>query len=94
MLMMKKIEKKDTNHDILVPRQKVSFMIPVCFLEAQTVKSLPAVWETCIGSLWVEKILWRGKWHLTLGFFPRKSHVWRSLAGYSPWGRKESDITE
>ena len=23
-----------------------------------------------------------------------KSHVWRSLAGYGPWGRKESDMTE
>ena len=25
---------------------------------------------------------------------PRKPHGQRSLAGYSPWGRKESDITE
>ena len=24
----------------------------------------------------------------------RKSHGWRSLVGYSPWGRKESDMTE
>ena len=23
-----------------------------------------------------------------------KSHGWRSLVGYSPWGRKESDMTE
>ena len=23
-----------------------------------------------------------------------ESHGWRSLAGYSPWGRKESDVTE
>ena len=23
-----------------------------------------------------------------------KSHGWRSLLGYSPWGRKESDMTE
>ena len=23
-----------------------------------------------------------------------KSHEWRSLVGYSPWGRKESDTTE
>ena len=29
------------------------------------------------------------------GFFlPEKSHGQRSLAGYSPWGRKESDTTE
>ena len=23
-----------------------------------------------------------------------KSHGWRSLVGYSPWGRSESDMTE
>ena len=25
---------------------------------------------------------------------PGESHEWRSLVGYSPWGRKESDTTE
>ena len=25
---------------------------------------------------------------------PGKSHVWRILVGYSPWGHKESDRTE
>ena len=25
---------------------------------------------------------------------PGKSHGWRSLVGYSSWGRKESDTTE
>ena len=27
-------------------------------------------------------------------FLPRESHGQRSLAGYSPWGHKESDTTE
>ena len=27
-------------------------------------------------------------------FLPGKSHGQRSLAGYSPWGRKELDVTE
>ena len=27
-------------------------------------------------------------------FLPGKSHGWRSLVGYSPWGRKELDMTE
>ena len=27
-------------------------------------------------------------------FLPGESHGQRSLAGYSPWGSKESDITE
>ena len=30
----------------------------------------------------------------TLVFSPGKFYRWRSLAGYSPWGRKESDMTE
>ena len=43
---------------------------------------------------WVEKILWRRQWHPTPVIFPGKSHGWRSLVGYSPWDRKESDTTE
>ena len=27
-------------------------------------------------------------------FLPRKSHGWRSLVSHSPWGHKESDMTE
>ena len=30
---------------------------------------------------------------LTTVFFPGKSHVQKSLAGYSPWGHKESEVT-
>ena len=43
---------------------------------------------------WVRKIPWRRKWQPTPVFLPGKSHGWRSLAGYSPWGRKELDTTE
>ena len=43
---------------------------------------------------WVRKIPWRRKWHPTQVFLPGKSHGQRSLVGYSPWGRKESDTTE
>ena len=28
------------------------------------------------------------------GFLPKKSHGQKSLAGYSPWNCKESDLTE
>ena len=28
------------------------------------------------------------------GILPGESHGQRSLVGYSPWGRKESDMTE
>ena len=43
---------------------------------------------------WVVKIPWRKKWQPTLVFLPGKFHEYRSLAGYSPWGYRESDITE
>ena len=37
---------------------------------------------------------WRRKWQPTLVLLPGKSHGQRSLIGYSPWGCKESDMTE
>ena len=38
---------------------------------------------------------WRRKWQPTTVFLPGESHGWRSLVGYiSPWGCKESNITE
>ena len=37
---------------------------------------------------------WRRKWQPTAVFLPGESHGGRSLAGYSPWGRRESDMTE
>ena len=37
---------------------------------------------------------WRREWLPTLVFLSGESHGQRSLAGYSPWGHKESDITE
>ena len=43
---------------------------------------------------WVRKILWRRAWEPTLVFLPRESHGQRSLAGYSPRGCKELDVTE
>ena len=37
---------------------------------------------------------WRRKWQPAPVFLPGESHGQESLAGYSPWGRKESDTTE
>ena len=42
---------------------------------------------------WVGKIPWRRKWQPSPVFLPGESHGQRSLAGYSPWGHKESDAT-
>ena len=36
---------------------------------------------------------WSRKWQPTPVLLPGKSHGQRSLVGYSPWGRKESDTT-
>ena len=43
---------------------------------------------------WVGKIPWRRAWQPISVFLPGESHGQRSLAGYSPWGRKKSDTTE
>ena len=42
----------------------------------------------------MQEILWRRKWQPTPVLLPGKSHGWKNLVGYSPWGRKESDTME
>ena len=58
----------------------------------QQIKNLPAMQKTLVNS-WVAKIPWRRDRLPTLVFLPGESHAQRSLAGYSPWGGKESDTT-
>ena len=55
------------------------------------VKSLPAMQETWV--FWVGKISWRREGLPTPVFLPREFHGLRILAGYSPWGHKELDMT-
>ena len=43
---------------------------------------------------WVRNIPWRRAWQPITDFLPGESHGQRSLVGYSPWGHKESDMTE
>ena len=43
---------------------------------------------------WARKTPWRRKWQPTPLVLPGGSHGQRSLVGYSPWGRKESNISE
>ena len=43
---------------------------------------------------WVGKIHWMRAWHSILVFLPGKFRGQRSLAGYNPWGHRESDTTE
>ena len=62
-------------------------------LVAQTVKRLPTMQEPRFNP-WVRKILWRRKWQPTPVLLPGESHGWRTVVGYSPWSRKQSDMTE
>ena len=82
----------------------------VTSLVAQTVKRLSTMQETRVRSLgWEDPLEKEMAIHLIpeLGrspgggngnplqdYLPGKSHGQRSLVGYSPWGRKESDTTE
>ena len=46
---------------------------------------------------WVQSLGWEDplkEMQPTPVFLPGKSHGERSLAGYGPWGSKESDVTE
>ena len=43
---------------------------------------------------WVRQIPWRRAWQPNPVFLPGKFHAQRSLAGHSPRGHKESDMTE
>ena len=60
---------------------------------AQMVKRLPTMQETRVQSLGWEDHLEK-EMKPTPVFLPGKSHGRRSLVGYSPQGRKESDTTE
>ena len=55
---------------------------------------LPAMQQTRIQSLSQEDPLEKGMATHSIVFLPGKCHGWRSLAGYTLWGCKESDTTE
>ena len=61
-------------------------------LVAQSVKSLPAMWEIWVLSLGQGKPL-RRKWLPTLVLLPREFHQQRALVGYSSWGHEGLDPT-
>ena len=62
-------------------------------LVAQTVKNQLQCGRPEINP-WVGKIPWRRAWQPTPVFLLGESLGQRSLAGYSPWGHKELDMTE
>ena len=78
-----------------MPRETMS-LLSRSSLVAQSVKSLSVMQETQIQPLGQEdpQIPWRRKWQPTPVFLLGKYHGQRSLAGYNPWGHKQSDTTE
>ena len=61
------------------------------FLVAQTIKNLPAIQETQVQSVGrdMSSIPGKGNGYPTPVFLPGELHGQGSLAGYSPWSRKE-----
>ena len=59
----------------------------------QTVKNVPTTQETWVQSLGWEYPLEKGM-ATHFSNLPEEVHGQRSLVGYSPWGCKESDMTE
>ena len=61
---------------------------------------LQSVGSLGVGHDWATSFLffifmhWRRKWQPMPGFLPSELHGQRSLAGCSPWGHKESGVTE
>ena len=59
----------------------------------QTLKNLPAVWETGVRSLgWDDPLEKEMAAHPV--FLPGESQGQRNLEGHSPWGLKESETTK
>ena len=50
--------------------------------------------ERCRFHPWMGRIPWRRRQQPAPVFLPGKCHGQRSLAGYSPWGHKDSDTSE
>ena len=67
----------------------VAFISLEVTLRVDTESALFIVFLVCYSEM-----IWRRQWHPTPVLLPGKSHGWRSLVGCSPWGHKESDMTE
>ena len=82
---------------------QVAWVLRICFAFSHSC-NLPLEEQTLQPGLHNEETLnpfefswlleWRRQWHLTPVLLPWKSYGWRSLVCCSPWGRKESDMTE
>ena len=82
-----------TNLNLSKPHRLGIIMEILGFPGGSSVKNLPAVQETQAQSLvWDDPLEEGTATHSSI--LAGESHGQRSLAGYSPWGHKESDMTE
>ena len=68
--------------------QQGSPILLLFLLYCMTIQSILHICGFCIHRVQ------RRQWHPTPVLLPGKSHGQRSLVGYSPWGREQSDTTE
>ena len=86
------VAKRITSH-----REALDYLLPLgdpATQVARMVKNLLVMQEATVRPLGWEDPPWRREWQPTPVFLPGESHGQRSLAGYSPWGRTESHMTE
>ena len=81
-----------TNLDSILKSRDIT--LPGASLVAQRIKSICLQCRRLRFNPWVGKIPWRRKWQPTPVLLPLKSYGKRSLVGYCPLGRKESNTTE
>ena len=69
------------------------FLKQILMLFSLSIHTYNGTWLKTVGQHFrdVKELL---QLHPTPVLLPGKSHGWRSLVGYSPWGRQESDTTE
>ena len=83
-----------------VPHPHKVFILPSCtfYLSVSNISSenLNEISQCVLEGafLFSNVLIRRRQWHPTPVLLPGKSHGRRSLVGCSPWGRKESDMTE
>ena len=79
---------------VLCSNQEIGSIHTVSGKVTQMIKKESATMqETQVLSLGMEDP-WRREWQPTPVLLPGEFHGLRSLAGYNPWGHKESDTTE
>ena len=89
-----------TRNDKLIKLSYLSFVISSNLLLRCMLDFLGFPGGSCLQcrrpgfSSWIGKIPWKRAWQPTPVFLPGESHGQRNLAGYSPWGCKELDMTE